>query len=172
MGLFQFRRMPFGLTGAPSSFQRLVAMVLRGLSSVTIYLDDILIHSATEEKHCHNLQEVFRRLTAAGQTLRGKKCHIGMKAVFLKEVYGSRPQEGPGWPTPTDSTAVRQFLSLASYYRRYIHRFADIAGPLHALTQSTRRPRNLLAPAVAHDVTKSHGHFPTSCLHPVITHPC
>ena len=91
MGLFQFRRMPFGLTGAPSSFQRLVAMVLRGLSSVTIYLDDILIHSATEEKHCHNLQEVFRRLTAAGQTLRGKKCHIGMKAVsYLGHVFSER----------------------------------------------------------------------------------
>ena len=38
--------------------------------------------------------------------------------------------------------------------------------------QSTRRPRNLLAPEVARDVTKSHDHFPTSRLHPVITHPC
>ena len=53
-------------------------------------------------------------------------------------------------------------------------------GPAHAQTpqahlcqhQSTRRPRNLLAPEVACDVTKSHGRFPTSRLHLVITHSC
>ena len=39
MGLFQFCRMPFGLTGAPSSFQRVMDKALRGLPFVTIYLD-------------------------------------------------------------------------------------------------------------------------------------
>ena len=39
------------------------------------------------------------------------------------------------WPIPTTVQAVRQFLGLASYYHRYIHKFADIAGPLHQLTQ-------------------------------------
>ena len=39
------------------------------------------------------------------------------------------------WPTPTGVTGVHQFLGLASYYRRYIHCFADIAAPHHALTQ-------------------------------------
>jgi hypothetical protein len=44
IGLYQFCRMPFGLTGAPSSFQRLMDTVLRGLPFILIYLDDILIH--------------------------------------------------------------------------------------------------------------------------------
>ena len=44
MGLFNFLRMPFGLTGAPSSFQRLMDKVLRGLPFVTHYIDDVLIH--------------------------------------------------------------------------------------------------------------------------------
>ena len=39
------------------------------------------------------------------------------------------------WPTPTIVTDVRQFLGLASYYRRYISRFAEIAVPLQALTR-------------------------------------
>ena len=62
LGLFQFKQMPFGLTGAPSSFQRLMNKVLRGLSCVTIYLDDILVHSSDYETYVQHLQAVFQRL--------------------------------------------------------------------------------------------------------------
>ena len=143
-GLFQFRRMPFSLTGAPSTFQHLMDKVLRGLPFVTIYLNDILVHSATDQKHCQHLQEVFTRITAAGLTLRGRKCHIDMTSVsYLGHAFSEtgmvpdpkKVQAVQDWPVPTDSNAVRQFLGLASYHRRYILRFADIAAPLHALTK-------------------------------------
>lgn len=51
MGLYKFCRMPFGLSGAPSSFQRLMDKTLYGLPFVTIYLDDILIHSEDIQTH-------------------------------------------------------------------------------------------------------------------------
>ena len=38
------------------------------------------------------------------------------------------------WPTPTDFTTLHQFLGVASFYRRYVHKF-DVAAPLHSLTQ-------------------------------------
>ena len=66
MGLFQFCRMPFGLSEAPSSFQRFMDTILRGLSYVTIYLDDIIVHSPDEEVHKAHLLEIFNRLSAAG----------------------------------------------------------------------------------------------------------
>ena len=144
MGLFQFLRMPFGLTGASSSFQRLMDNILQGLSFVTIYLDDILVHSMDEKMHCHHLNEVFQRLAAAGLTLRGRKCHIGLSHVtYLGHVItGSGMSPDPQkieasvqWPQPTDATAVRQILGLASYYRRYMQKFSDTAAPLNALTQ-------------------------------------
>ena len=75
LGLYQFCRMPFGLYRAPSSFQHLMDKVLRGLSFATTYVDDILVHLASEEEH---LRQVLRE---AGLPLKGKKCHIGKTHV-------------------------------------------------------------------------------------------
>ena len=49
LGFYEFCRMPFGLSGTPSSFQCLMDKTLHGLSFVTIYLDDILLKN--EETH-------------------------------------------------------------------------------------------------------------------------
>ena len=144
MGLYEFRRMPFGLTGAPSSFQRM-DKVLRGFPFVTIYLDDILVHSANVKEYGYHLQQVLQRLADAELTLRGKKCHIGMTSVsYLGHVFSSSGMEPEAkkvqrvqeWSVPTDATQVHQFLGLASYYRQYIHYFSDIAAPLNALTKN------------------------------------
>ncbi len=125
MGLFQFCRMPFGLTRAPSSFQRLMDSVLKGLHFVTVYLDDVLVHSVDAEMHRQHLQAVFERLQSAGLTLQGRKCHIGMSTVpYLGHIISGSGM-GPdtqkvraiqNWPTPMDATTARQFLGLASYY--------------------------------------------------------
>eukprot|EP00731_Ephydatia_muelleri_P021178 Em0013g905a len=145
MGLFQFTRMPFGLSGAPSSFQRLMNIIMRGLPFVSTYIDDVLIHSESEELHKVHLREAFKRLRQAGLTLRGVKCQIGMSQVtYLGHVFsgngmtpdGSKIRAVTEWPKPVDAGDIQQFLGLASYYRRYINRFADLAAPLHQLTHN------------------------------------
>ena len=67
-GLHQFRVMPFGLTNAPSTFQRLMSLVLSGLcwKMCLVYLDDIIIFSQTVEEHLQRLAEVLRRLKDVG----------------------------------------------------------------------------------------------------------
>ena len=143
LGLFQFRKMPFGLSGVPVSFQRLMDTLLRDLSFVTTYLDDVLIHSSSTEEHHHHLATVFERLHAAGLTLHGGKCNIGVCQVkYLGHVFSGKGMEpdctkmsaGCNWPIPTNPTELRSFLGLALYYRRYICQFADIAAPLYQLT--------------------------------------
>ena len=144
MGLHESCCMPFGLSGAPGSFQRLMDKVLHGLPFVVIYLDDILIYSTDANQHADHLRQVISRLQAAGLTLQGTKCHIGMYSVsylghqFSAEGMAPDPKKTQAirkWPTPGSVKAVCQFLGLASYYRCYIKNFANIAGPLHQLTQ-------------------------------------
>ena len=114
------------------------------MSFVTTYLDDILIHSKTEAEHVGHLAVVLSRLKDAGLTLRGHKCKIGLTKVHsLGHVFtteGMAPDTGKvqavkDWPVLSDASEVRQFLELASYYRRYVLNFANIAAPLHQLTE-------------------------------------
>ena len=55
MGLYEFCRMPFGVTGGPSSFQRLMDKVLHGLPFATSYIDDVLVHSPNMKCHLQHL---------------------------------------------------------------------------------------------------------------------
>ena len=144
MGLFQFCRMPFGLTGAPASFQRLMDKILRGLPFASTYIDDILVFSSDPITHKEHINQVFACLQEAGLTLRGKKCHIGLNQVsYLGYVFSEKgmspdprkTQVIVNWPQPTSVAEVRRFIGLASYYRRYIADFAQVAAPLHQLMQ-------------------------------------
>ena len=146
VGLYEFCRMPFGLSGAPSSFQRLMDKTLPGLSFVTIYLNDILIHSKDVQSHINHLETVFLRLCDAGLTFKGSKCNIGMSSVqYLGHVFSAsgmfpdpnKTKVVAEWPSPTNVTEVRQFLGLASYYRRYVENFSAIAHRyMHLLTKA------------------------------------
>ena len=75
-GLFEFKKMPFGLCNAPATFQRLMDLVLAGLqwNNCLIYLDDVLIIGKTFEEHLSNLNLVFNRLREVGLKFKLSKC--------------------------------------------------------------------------------------------------
>ena len=76
LGFWECNRMPFGLTNAPATFQRLIENCIGdlNLSSCLLYLDDIVVCSATYEEHIQKLENVFQRLRDRGLKLKPSKC--------------------------------------------------------------------------------------------------
>jgi hypothetical protein len=77
-GLFEFRRMPFGLPNAGNTFQRMIDRILAGLSFVFCFLDDIIIASRDEQEH---LGEVFYSLRDAGLVINAETCVLAETAI-------------------------------------------------------------------------------------------
>ena len=61
-GQYQFRVMPFGLKGAPATFQQFMDDVFRPIlgQSAVIYIDDIAIFSDSKKQHMDHLRQVFQ----------------------------------------------------------------------------------------------------------------
>ena len=144
LGFFECNRMPFGLCNAPATFQRLMERCMGDLNlqDCLIYLDDIIIFSATFEEHLERLQAVFERLEKHNLKLKPSKCHLFKeRVVYLGHVVSEAGiQADPekieavkNWPIPQNTKDVRKFLGFTGYYRRFIKGYASIARPLNDL---------------------------------------
>ena len=176
-GLYEYNVMSFGLTNAPSTFQRLMSTVLHGLEwkICLIYIDDIIIFSSSFDEHLHRLRLVFDRLRLANLKLKPSKCTFARKSVrflgFLVSSSGVSPDPDKlsavqSFPVPTNVRDVRSFLGLRNYYRRFVKDFAKVASPLHRLT---RRDVTFDWDNTCHDafvILKSH-----LCSAPILSYP-
>jgi len=131
--------MPFGLVNAPSTFCRLMHMVLHDLFYMIClcYLDDIIVYADTPEELIERLDTIFTRLREHGLKAKPTKCVLFKTPIdFLGHTVsaeGIEPQIEKlaairDWPTPHCLRDVRAFFGLASYYRRNrnhqaLHRF-------------------------------------------------
>ena len=82
-GLFCYTRLPFGVSSAPGIFQRVMENVLKGITNVIVYLDDILLSSPTEADHLQLLDQVLDHLDKAGLRARKEKCHFVPSVSYL-----------------------------------------------------------------------------------------
>ena len=143
-GLFQFRRMPFGLVTAPASFCRLMRILLKGMENIDNFIDDIIIFTLTFEQHLEVLYELLVRLKGANLTARPSKCSIGYGSLeCLGHFVGDdklkpHPDKVKAMgeaPRPVTKKQVRSFLGLVGFYRKFIPNFSCIALPLTDLTK-------------------------------------
>jgi hypothetical protein len=154
-GNFEFKVMPFGLRGAPSTFSYLMDQVFAEattLSSdqrvlflhfVAIYLDDVCIYSRTIEEHLCHLRAVLERLRKWKLYVKPSKCEWMQRSVeFLghtvsgngREVTHGKAAALQNWPEPQSVSDVRRLLGTFGFWRQYIPKYAEITAPLVALT--------------------------------------
>ena len=144
-GLWKWRVLPFGLTSAPATFERLMEQVLKGLQwkSLLLYLDDVIVFSPDFETHLDRLGTVFARFRQANLKLKPSKCELLQQQVrYLGHVVSSQgvstdPEKIKAikeWQVPRCQTEVRTFLGFMGYYRRFCQDYATVAKPLTVLT--------------------------------------
>jgi len=151
LGLYQFTVTPFGLKGAPRTFQRLMNEVLRAMIGVfvTVYIDDILIYSHSLQEHLCHLQQVMERLRMHGLSFNLKKCRFAKPSL----TYLGRTLDGNGIgkiperleciarvPPPQGKKDVRKFLGQCQWYAEFVHHYTEKVAPLtDLLTQGPWR---------------------------------
>jgi hypothetical protein len=138
MGHFEFRVMTFGLTGAPTTFQRAMNTTLVPLlrKCALVFFDDILVYSPSLESH---LQQVFALLATDQWKIKRSKCSFAQNRVaYLGHVISSQGvstdhskiEAISAWPMPTNTKELRSFLGLAGYYMEFVRHFRIISQPL------------------------------------------
>lgn len=147
--------MPFGLTNAPAAFQTLMNQILRPWldNFVLVYLDDILIYSQNMEEHIIHVKKVLNALRENELYANPSKSEFGLTELeYVAHILGKEgikvnPKKITAiqeWPKPTTVTAMRSFVGMTSYYRRFIRDYAKIASPLTDTTKGSPKKREVV----------------------------
>ncbi|GKA94113.1 putative reverse transcriptase domain-containing protein [Tanacetum coccineum] len=149
-GYYEFQVMPFGLTNAPVVFMDLMNQVCKPYLDrfMIVFIDDILIYSKSRKEHEGHLKLILKLLKEEELYAKFLKCEFWLSKVqFLGHVIDSegihvdpaKIESIKDWASPKTPTEIRQFLGLASYYRRFIEGFSKIARPMTKLTQKSMK---------------------------------
>ncbi len=141
-GAFRYTHMPFGLSSAPSCFQKIMVSVLAGIPGVALYLDDVVIHGPTTESHDERLSRVFAALAKHKLTLNSEKCVLSAPTIkyvgFRLSADGITPLQSnvdaiQAIPEPSSAVQVASFLGMTGYYLKFIPHYSATTAPLRRL---------------------------------------
>ena len=147
LGLFQWKRLPFGLCIATATFQRLMAHALIGVTKkygnlVMCYVDDVVIATPTLEEHIERPDELFACMKRSGLKCKPSKCEIRKDSIKylgrMVDRHGIRPHPDAveavlTWKSPKTEHQLMSFLGFANYYREFIKGYADKVYPMQQL---------------------------------------
>ena len=145
-GHFEFTVMPFRLTNAPAAFMDLMHRIFQPYLDqfFVVFVDVILIYSQSEREHEYHLRIILQLLRDHQLYAKFSKCEFWLTEVrFLGHVLSAsgvsvdpeKVEAVMSWERPKSVFAIRSFLGLAGYYRRFIEDFSRIAAPMTRLTR-------------------------------------
>ncbi|KAI7811353.1 hypothetical protein IRJ41_013611 [Triplophysa rosa] len=146
--MFQYQRLPFGITSAPALFQRSMDQILSGLTGVQCYSDDLLITGKDDYEQLCNLDATLQRLQSFGLKVKKDKCEFFCPSVeYLGHVIDSSGlHKAPSKvkaiveaPAPQNVSQLRSFLGLLTYYAKFVPNLANRLKPLHELLNKTKK---------------------------------
>lgn len=148
-GIFKFNRVPFGLKGAPSFFQKAMQIEILGdllNDCCQCYIDDVIIMGKTKEELLHNARRVLDRFKQRNIKIKPKKCQWGLTEVaYLGHVAtgqgvrmsDERKEVLRAIAKPTNLTQLRSFLGLANYFSRFV-KFGDEKTILNRMSEGLK----------------------------------
>lgn len=136
-GHYEYKVMPYGVTGGPATFQHVMNSILAPLlrKCVVVFIDDILIYSTTWDQHLVHVRQVFSLLLEHGFKVKLSKCAFAQKQIhYLGHVMSaagvatdpSKIKDVLKWPIPACVKDVRSFFGLAGYYQNFVRNFGII----------------------------------------------
>lgn len=143
-GHFEYKVMPYGVTGGPTTFQEVMNDIRNPLlrKCVVVFIDNILIYSKTWEEHLGHFRQVLLILQQHKFHIKLSKCSFAKQELsYLGHVISSagvatdpkKVQIIRDWPTPSSVKGLRSFLGMAGYYRKFVKNFGLISKPLTTL---------------------------------------
>ncbi|GJZ15239.1 reverse transcriptase domain-containing protein [Tanacetum coccineum] len=143
-GTFAYKRMPFGLCNAPTTFQHCMIAIFHKLieDNMEVFMDDFSVFGRSFNHCLKNLERMLKRYEETNLVLNLEKCHFMVKegivlghkvSGFGIEVDKAKIEAISKLPYPTNVKAIRSFLGHAGFYRRFIKYFSQIARPMTQL---------------------------------------
>jgi len=144
MGQYCFNRMPFGIAAAPSTFQKLMSIIIGDMmwKEALVYLDDILVFSKNLKEHKERIEKIFLRIQKSELKINPDKCKFPVSELkFLGHILNKEGIETDNskidainnFEKPRCIKHLRSFLGLTNYYRKFIKDYSKIARPLEEL---------------------------------------
>jgi hypothetical protein len=149
-GVFQYKRMPMGIKGAPQWFQGVIteafgSLVMRAISGILIYIDDIIVYSTTLEGHKEVIKEVLEVCKAKNICLKPNKSRLCVqsleylggllsydseKKLMIHKVKTEKIKELFDFPEPVYGRQMKSFIGLITQMHTRIPKYAELIGKL------------------------------------------
>jgi hypothetical protein len=139
--LYQFTRIPFGVTNGVAAFQRTIDDIIRAenLNGTFAYVDNITVCGANQEEHDANLSKFRDAAKKYGLTFNESKSIISKRAISMLgyqiENHAIKPDPERLAPlrnldVPTTKAMLQRVLGLFAYYSNWIPKYSDKIRPL------------------------------------------